>query len=184
MVKSCKIITTTKGKQIKLWQNLNCKNYGIYVAQCEICQKQYVGQTKNTFSTRWNTHRAVWKKFDLSDNNDKSALLRHYANCHTQNFNTKPTISDCFSVIFVEEPKLSHLDWCEDKWYNKLEADININKLLLPRFKLLFLLFLPFATVLCQVCFAPCVLRHYVMFLLHTSIHPLSVSFQSAFFSR
>ena len=65
MVKSCKIITTAKGKQIKLWQNLNCKNYGIYVAQCEICQKQYVGQTKNTFSTRWNTHRAVWKKFDL-----------------------------------------------------------------------------------------------------------------------
>ena len=135
MVKSCKIITTTKGKQIKLWQNLNCKNYGIYVAQCKICQKQYVAQTKNTFSTRWNTHRAVWKKFDLSDNNDKSALLRHNANCHTQNFNTKPTISDCFSVIFVEEPKLSHLDWCEDKWYNELEADININKLLLPRFK-------------------------------------------------
>ena len=62
------------------------------------------------------------KNFDLSNNNDKSALLRHYANYHTQNFNTKLTISDCFSVIFVEEPKLSHLDWCEDKWYNKLEA--------------------------------------------------------------
>ena len=34
---------------VQLNQPLNCKNYGIYVANCVNCNAQYVGQTKINF---------------------------------------------------------------------------------------------------------------------------------------
>ena len=63
------IYNRSQRQVIKLCQKLSYKNYGIYVAQCSICRMAYVGQIKNSFSLRWNTLRAVWKQFDLSDAN-------------------------------------------------------------------------------------------------------------------
>ena len=45
-------------------------SYGIYVTECKFCKMQYVGQTKNKFSTRWNNHCSFWNKFNVKDNND------------------------------------------------------------------------------------------------------------------
>ena len=83
------------GKKIHLKQNLNCKSYGIYAARCKKCSDFYVGQTKNYFSQRWNTHRCNWKKMikgnywektELSDKNerkkDTQALFLHYSRKH------------------------------------------------------------------------------------------------------
>ena len=53
MVHPVNHIKTAQGKLFFLKQNLTCSNYGIYAAQCKICQKIYVGQMINHFSTRW-----------------------------------------------------------------------------------------------------------------------------------
>ena len=118
-----------------LKQKLNCKNYGIYVAECKNCDMQYVGQTINKFSVRWTAHRSNWNKFKFEENNDKAALLKHYANYHEEILVNKPCICHCFRVIFVEQPNKRYLDWCEDRWFSKLDAKININKVILPKIK-------------------------------------------------
>ena len=75
-----------------------------YVTECKNCSMQYVGQTKNKFSVRWTAHRLNWNKLNLKKNHDRAALLKHYASCHEKTFVKKPCISDCFRVIFVEQP--------------------------------------------------------------------------------
>nr|CAB3263342.1 uncharacterized protein LOC108950821 [Phallusia mammillata] len=129
MVASASCITTPSNHSIPLRQQLTCKNYGIYVATCTTCKEQYVGQTKNHFSTRWNSHRSTWRTGDLTDaKGDKMALAKHYIINHPYPEKNKPDISSCFMVTFVEEPPMSRLDICEDKWLNDLRASIN------PRF--------------------------------------------------
>ena len=54
------IISHSNSKKFKLKQHLTCKNYGIYVAECKFCKMQYLGQTKNKFSTQWNNHCSFW----------------------------------------------------------------------------------------------------------------------------
>ena len=61
------IISHSNIKKFNLKQHLTCKNYGIYVTECKM---QYVGQTKNKFSTQWNNHCSFWNKFNVKDNND------------------------------------------------------------------------------------------------------------------
>ena len=63
MVSEVNKIRNKKGKYFKLKDNLDCRNYGIYGAECLKCQEIYIGQTKNKFSTRWNSHRSKWKQF-------------------------------------------------------------------------------------------------------------------------
>ena len=136
MVKSVNYIKCEKNnRQVKLNQSLNCRNYGIYVANCVNCNAQYVGQTKNKFSVRWNNHRHTWKKFDISTQNDSTALLQHYKSNHNLLLARRPSLSQCFSVIFVEEPPFDVLDICEDKWFHKLGASINLQTMILPAIK-------------------------------------------------
>ena len=56
MVPTLNHIKTAQGKLFVLKQNLTCSNYGIYAAQCKICQKIYIGQTINHSPTRWSGH--------------------------------------------------------------------------------------------------------------------------------
>ena len=51
------IISHSNSKKFNLKQHLTCKNCGIYVAECKFCKMQYIGQTKNKFSNRWNNYR-------------------------------------------------------------------------------------------------------------------------------
>ena len=44
------IILHSNSKKFNL-KHLTCKNYDIYVAEGKFCKMQYVGQTKNKFST-------------------------------------------------------------------------------------------------------------------------------------
>ena len=73
-----------KTKYLNLKLKLNCKNYGIYVAECKNCNMQYVEQTKNKFSVCWTAHRSNWDKFKFKENNDRAALLKHCANYHEE----------------------------------------------------------------------------------------------------
>jgi len=67
----------SKVKLFPLRQMLTCANYGIYVAICKLCGEQYVGQTSNTFSKRWNSHRSSWNAVNLSDDQEQVPLLQH-----------------------------------------------------------------------------------------------------------
>ena len=79
-------IKTVENRTIDIKPKLNCKSYGIYSAQCSICEEIYVGQTKNSFNVRWNAHRNNWKKFQRNSNlvgkGDGSVLYKHYFENH------------------------------------------------------------------------------------------------------
>ena len=79
MVHQTSTITAANGKIFALKQTSECSNYGIYVATCRLCHKQYIGQTINKFSKRWCHHRFKFK-YDKID--DKAALLHHYHTFH------------------------------------------------------------------------------------------------------
>ena len=136
MVHQTSTITAANGKKIfAIKQTLDCSNYGIYVATCRLCHKQYVGQTINKFSKRWCHHRFIWNQFKYDNIDDKAALLHHYHTFHRLTLQTKPDIADCFFVTFVDQPPKHLLSIYENIWLDKLNATININKMLLPSIK-------------------------------------------------
>ena len=44
------LISHLNSKKFNLKQQLTCKNYGIYIAECKFCKMQQVGQMKINFS--------------------------------------------------------------------------------------------------------------------------------------
>ena len=128
---------TKQGKTIFIRQDLNCKDFGIYAGQCLQCQEVYVGQTKNHFSTRWNTHRSMWRKHRNNNtiedsSNDDQALVTHYKKYH-QDINLQGLeLWKAYRVIFIEKPSIENLDLAESMWIGKLNAKINISKTFLP----------------------------------------------------
>ena len=59
--------------------------------------------------------RSFWMNFNVKDNNNRAALLKHFYKFHFDTFNAKPDITKCYMVIFVEQPDQTLLDWCENK---------------------------------------------------------------------
>ena len=109
------IISHSNSKKFNLKQHFTCKNYGNHVAECKFCKMQYVGRTKNKFSTRWNNHHSFWNNCNVKNDNDRAALLKYFLKFHFDVLIAKPDITECFMVIFVEQPDKILLDWCENK---------------------------------------------------------------------
>ena len=143
MVINTNEIEIKNGKIIKLKQYLTCRDFGIYSAQCRVCKNTYIGQTCTSFSKTMNTHRQNWKtminnkKNDYRDepNNDNHALYDHYVKFHKKLINTKLQLSDAFEVTFVERPSRVDLDYADNFWIKRTDANINKAKTLLPKFK-------------------------------------------------
>ena len=112
---------------------LTCTNYSIYVVTCKLCREQYVGQTSNKFSKRWNSHRSSWNAVNLSNDQEQVSLLHHVV--HEHKIEKTPKISECFIVMFLEQPSYDYLDICEDKRLNKISASINKHRIILPHIK-------------------------------------------------
>jgi len=92
-----------KNKIFLLNQKLTCAKYGIYVATCVICHEQYVGQTKNKFSTRWWLHGSNWNRpnCEIDENNkDKVAVSRHFSEFHGHV--NKPPIYEAYIVTLLK----------------------------------------------------------------------------------
>ena len=131
MVESAKTILLASGKQFHLRSSLTCKDWGIYVAICQICEGVYVGQTSTSFSKRWNSHRATWRR-SCKGVGDQAALRVHYDTQHQADKDKE--LPQAFRVIFVDQPdQVRNLDLCESLWVNRLQASININRTLLPK---------------------------------------------------
>jgi len=45
------------------------------------------------------------------------------------------TFYEAFTITFVEQPIFHSLDTCEDKWFDKRNAHINIESIIFPRVK-------------------------------------------------
>ena len=115
-------------QNIKIKQQLNCKNYGIYAATCNICKNLYIGQTMNSFTKRWNAHRNIWKNNKTELNHeikDQFALIIHYNKFHKNNIPEK--IENAYTVQFLESPIRTNLDYTEQWWIKKTKAKINLN---------------------------------------------------------
>ena len=145
MVLETKKIKTKNGTKIRLKQRLNCRSYGVYAAKCNYCEDYYVGQTVNKFSVRWNGHRRVWNELskqnegqhhdeDAGTQKDEQALYIHYRKNHP-NVLRGLRLDQAYQVIFVESPPKHDLDVTESFWINKLQADINIAKTILPKIR-------------------------------------------------
>ena len=126
-----KEMLAVQGKTIKLRLNLNCKSNGIYVSLRTKCNNNYVGQTKNSFSTRWTAHRFCWNRsksdFYPKDITDETALFRHYYFKHKNDLQ-RINFDEAYQVVFLEEPDFKNLDYKENFWINKLKSDINLAK--------------------------------------------------------
>ena len=116
MVTTTDHIKTKNGKLFKLKQQLDCRDYGIYAAQCTTCQEIYVGQTVTTFSKRWTAHRSTWKKIvnknlakiDLIT--DETALYHHYQ-IYIYKMETYVCLSVCLFVCLFVRAQLKV--WCQ-----------------------------------------------------------------------
>ena len=118
-------------RNIKIKQNLNCKDYGIYAATCNICNEIYIGQTVNSFSTRWNTHRSTWKNNITKSNHehkDQFALIIHYKKFHKEH--TPNNIEEAYKVQFIDRPVKINLDFIEQWWIKKTKSKINLNNVI------------------------------------------------------
>ena len=147
MVLEANTVQLNDGKTVRTKNhNLNCNSYGIYAALCSICNNIYVGQTKNSFTDRWNGHRATWKKLysrflvgehEVRPAKDEQSLFHHYVEYHQNALpTTKPlSLSDAYMVLFLQQPPKCDLDFHENNWISKLNATINIQKTFLPKFK-------------------------------------------------
>ena len=95
------------------------------VPPCEILQFKY-----------WSGHRAFWNNNNAKkQHNDRASLLIHFLTWLKELMNSLPYISDCFEVTFLQEPRNQQkLDVLESMWINKLVAEININKTILPKY--------------------------------------------------
>ena len=96
---------------MKIKQNFNCKNYGIYAATCNFCKDIYIGQTMNNFAKRWNAHRNIWKNNINKQNHDlkdQFALIIHYKKYHKENIPKQ--IEDAY-VQVLESPIRNNLDF-------------------------------------------------------------------------
>ena len=65
-----------------------------------------LGQTKNSFNTKWNNHRAIWKtiqsNLSVKDISDEFALLKHYYLKHNNNLINLDKKVECkFSSISI-----------------------------------------------------------------------------------
>ena len=132
MVNVTKVIKSIKGRPFHITKVLTCADWGIYAATCVICKEMYVGQTSTSFSKRWCQHRSVWKS-GSNDRDDTAALRLHYDEEH--NNDKYIPITSAFTVTFLYQPTSTRqLDFAESALINRLDAKININRTVLPKF--------------------------------------------------
>ena len=61
--------STVTGEIFKINHRFNCNDKClVYLATCKIRNKQYTGQTTDSFRSRWNNYKSKSRKFDKNEN--------------------------------------------------------------------------------------------------------------------
>ena len=110
------ITSKTTGRPFRT-PSASCKSRNIvYCASCQLCEKQYVGQSVNRLQKRISGHRTHLRDTDF-DETDEATLAEHLKLDH--NFNTLPLFNSSYSFTVLElDPK--HLDNSEQRWVSLL----------------------------------------------------------------
>ena len=122
---------TDKNKTFPQNQNVTCASYGVYVATCVIRHQQNDWATYKQIFHTWSLQRSNWTEY--KDDNEQMALWRHYS-VFNHIINKQPIREDS-AFTFVEQPSFHSLDIYEDEWGHKLDAQINIQSMILPNVK-------------------------------------------------
>ena len=71
--------STVTGESFKINHRFNCNDKClVYLATCEICNKQYTGQTTDSFRSRWNNYKSKSRKFDRNEKCMQEYLYSHF----------------------------------------------------------------------------------------------------------
>ena len=114
---------------MKLKQNLNCKDFGIYAATCNICKQVYIDQTINSLTKWWNGHRNICKNNVVKTNHehtDHFALVIHYKKFHRENIPKQ--IEEAYKVQFLKRPVRNSFKIIKFK-IQKTKSKINLNNM-------------------------------------------------------
>jgi len=64
---------------------------------------------------------------------DQMALSQHYSKGHDSM--NKPPLHEALTITFVEQPSSHSQGICENKWYQLVDVQINIQNMILPHLK-------------------------------------------------
>ena len=71
--------STVTGKSFKINHKFNCNDKClVYLATCKICNKQYTGQTTDSFRSTWNKYKSKSRKFDRNEKCMQEYLYSHF----------------------------------------------------------------------------------------------------------
>ena len=72
--------STTTGKTFKINHKLNCNDKcPVYLLTCNICLKQYVGQTVEEFRCKWNNYKSNGHKCQEDGTSMQQHLFEHFS---------------------------------------------------------------------------------------------------------
>ena len=72
--------STTTGKTFKINQELNCSDKClVYLLTCNVCLKQYVGETVEEFRYRWNNYKSNGRKYQDDGTCMQQHLFEHFS---------------------------------------------------------------------------------------------------------
>ena len=102
----------------------NCKSYNIiYLVQCSICQKGYVGRTTHFLHVRMREHRN--KYYDLlrgkkvDDQSDEYSLGLHLA---SHGFTDRKNFNECYNVSIIDNASPRTIEVKENKFIQVLKT--------------------------------------------------------------
>jgi peptide-methionine (R)-S-oxide reductase len=117
--RSGKITSTTTGRTYTSRKHISCKSHNlIYCITCTICNKQYVGQTKNRLMDRFVMHFGNIKR-----KNQKDPIGRHFSSTgHDGQVKIKIHIVDFIHAPSNSKPGQQLRDDLEKKWIHRLQS--------------------------------------------------------------
>jgi len=117
------ILDLAEIRKLSNFENKSLQNFSLNKKTWCISSNVYMN-----FISNWN------KQYCKTDSDkDQMALSRHYSENHgTTN---KQPLHEVYTVTFVEQPSCHSLDICENKWYHLIDAQINIQNMILPHVK-------------------------------------------------
>jgi len=113
------IISTTTKRKYQARKHISCKSHNlIYCITCTVCNKQYVGQTKNRLMDRFGSHFWNIKKKNLTD-----PIGRHFATKgHNGQLKLKIHIVDFIIAPSKSKPGQQLRNSLEQKWIHRLQT--------------------------------------------------------------
>ena len=108
-------IASHSNKKYPVQSRIKCSdNYVIYSIQCKVCSKQYVGQTSNAISKRFNSHL-----YDVLNNLNKP-VARHF---NSRNHSASDMILTPFEKLYIKDRTL--LNVRESYWIHEKQTVIH-----------------------------------------------------------